>query len=320
MNKTLYPNCLLWSGLVTTFLGLCSFVRDRWICDLLSQFRLVYVPLLLILLVLSAVARSRFLAAVLAVCLLITSIPIAGMFLRPHCQLRADNQTIRILDFNTECQINNRYDLFIALVARTQPDFIALVEVNKKWIDAIETATRPYPYREVDLRGPGMAVFSKYPMSVTDVRYFENHPRISLQLRADTQTLHLLIAHPPTPSTTFRFEQRNREFRQIIDEVSALPEPKLLIGDMNCGPWSPAFKMFITSGLRDSEQGFGPQPSWPARTGRVVPSVPIPPLIPIDHVLISDDLCVSRRFTGPPMNSDHLPVIVDISLPKKTTY
>jgi endonuclease/exonuclease/phosphatase (EEP) superfamily protein YafD len=93
-----------------------------------------------------------------------------------------------------------------------------------------------------------------------------------------------------------------------------MPNPKILIGDLNCGPWSPAFSNLLSGGLHDSEQGFGPQPSWPARTGRVVENIPIPPLIPIDHVLVSDDICVVQRQTGPPMQSDHVPVFVRIRI------
>jgi endonuclease/exonuclease/phosphatase (EEP) superfamily protein YafD len=312
MTHTLSRNCLLWSGLLICGLGLCGHIPDSWICDLLSQFQLVYLAALSVLLLLSVAARSRALSAILCTCLLITSIPLDKMFISPRCRLQAGNQTIRILDYNSECQSNDRHDLLVSLIESSKPDFIAIVEVDKKWIDAIESSTRPYPYREVVLKGPGMALFSKYPMEVIDVRYFENHPRILLQIKTDTQTLHLVIAHPPTPSTALRFEQRNREFQALNDELRQLPAPKMLIGDMNCGPWSPAFKKLLNFGMHDSEQGFGPQPSWPARTGRVIPFAPIPPLIPIDHIFVSDDLCVSHRFTGPPINSDHLPVIVDI--------
>lgn len=294
-------------------MGLAGFVPDCWICDLLSQFKLIYIFLLLVILILCVAARARLLSGVICVCLLITSIPVGKMFMHPRAQEQAEKKTIRILNYNSECQVNSRYDLLISLIESSDPDFIALVEINKKWIDAIDDATKAYPYRKVVLMGPGMAIYSKYPMDVSDVRNFENHPRILLQIKTGAQTFHMMIAHPPTPSTPFRFEQRNREFQLINDELRQMPSPKMLIGDMNSGPWSAAFKLFFKSGLHDSQQGFGPQPSWPARSGKVIPSVPIPPLIPIDHVLISEDLYACRRVAGPPMNSDHLPVIVDIA-------
>ncbi len=98
--------------------------------------------------------------------------------------------------------------------------------------------------------------------------------------------------------------------------MRAMPSPKLLIGDLNCGPWSPAFAHLLASGLRDSEQGFGPQPSWPARKGRVIENLSILPLVPIDHVLTSDDVCIINREVGPAMNSDHLPVNVKAAIAK----
>lgn len=297
-------------------IGAAGFIPNSWICDLASQFKLVYVVLLAILLVLSAVARARIVAAILCGCLLVTAIPVVRMMPHPDCQLPIDRQNISILNFNTEFLYNNRYDLVEQLIEQRHPDIIALVEINKKWIDCIQKALKPYRYSKVVLAAPGMAVYSLYPIENIDVRYYAGHPRIFMTVKVGTQSIHLLIAHPTTPMSQMGFEERNREFAQLSDEIRSLPRPKMLIGDMNCGPWSPAFRKLLRSGLHDSEQGFGPQPSWPARTGRVFPNVPIPPLIPIDHVLVSEDFCVLQRTAGPPMNSDHLPVFVTLTMPK----
>ncbi len=79
-------------------------------------------------------------------------------------------QTISILNFNSDFQQNNRYDLLQKLVTERNPDIIALVEINKKWIDAIEPTTRRYPYNKVLLVGPGIAFFSLFPIDRCEVR------------------------------------------------------------------------------------------------------------------------------------------------------
>jgi len=67
------------------------------------------------------------------------------------------------------------------------------------------------------------------------------------------------------------------------------------------------FSEFVDdSGLRDSSRGFGVQPSWPAMM----------PLFytPIDHCLVSENVVIHGRQTGPDLGSDHLPVVVEFSL------
>jgi endonuclease/exonuclease/phosphatase (EEP) superfamily protein YafD len=60
------------------------------------------------------------------------------------------------------------------------------------------------------------------------------------------------------------------------------------------------------SNLHDSRKGFGIQPTWPS-------DKPIF-MVPIDHVLVSKEIRIQNRFTGPDIGSDHRPVIVDFSL------
>jgi endonuclease/exonuclease/phosphatase (EEP) superfamily protein YafD len=121
--------------------------------------------------------------------------------------------------------------------------------------------------------------------------------------------------HPDEgPGKEVLYDERNQELSLIRDEMISMNHPAILVGDLNCGLWSPAFRHLVDAGLHDSEQGFGPQPSWPARNGRVIENVPIPPLVPIDHVLVSNDVCVLQRVTGPPMQSDHLPVFVRVAI------
>jgi len=79
---------------------------------------------------------------------------------------------------------------------------------------------------------------------------------------------------------------------------------------MNGTPWSPFFKDFLlSSGLRDSREGFRLQPTWPTW---------FPPAwIPIDHALVSSSVVVHDRRVGPNVGSDHYPVIIDFSISAK---
>ena len=301
-----------------TVIAAVGFLPNVWLFDLASQLRLVHAAVLLVCLIILLLVRSHTGIAIVLVGSLVNAAPIIMMY-QDRQQIPAnDGKVISILNFNSEFQHNDQVEQFEDLVSKREPDVVALVEVDKKWIDAIEPTMRRYPYSKIFLVGPGMAFFCKFPIEQCEARYYgrSHHPRITATIRVDNRPVRLIFAHPTTPKNENGYHERNQEISLLGQEVSALPSPKVLIGDLNCGPWSPVFGNLLKAGLRDSQQGFGPQPSWPARVGRVIDGMPIPPLVPIDHVLASEDIVVLQRTAGPSIGSDHLPVFVKIVLPK----
>ena len=87
-------------------------------------------------------------------------------------------------------------------------------------------------------------------------------------------------------------------------------DPRVVLGDCNATRWTQAFReMLAASGLVDTADGAGWQPTWPV-------SLPALLRIPIDHVLVEPTLQVRRRWIGPETGSDHLPVYVEFDLPR----
>ncbi|MBU6452353.1 MAG: endonuclease/exonuclease/phosphatase family protein, partial [Cyanobacteria bacterium REEB67] len=175
------------------------------------------------------------------------------------------------------------------------------------------------PFQKVVTKNGGLAIFSKFPLENIAVKFFgkENHPCLSATIALSDQKVNLLLVHPTTPKTEAGFSERNGEFKKISEESQAKAEPRIVIGDFNCGPWSPAFQTLLDSGLKDSELSHGIQPSWPVRSSTL--NLALIPLIPIDHVLTSTDVQVLERTVGPSLNSDHLPVFIRLSLGKVKT-
>src|SRR5262245_25992548 len=83
--------------------------------------------------------------------------------------------------------------------------------------------------------------------------------------------------------------------------------PVIMLGDFNCTPWSPAFaELEARSRLRNSQLGFGTNPTWPT----YLPGMQLP----IDHCLLSASLVAVDRFVGPAFGSDHYPLVVDVGV------
>jgi endonuclease/exonuclease/phosphatase (EEP) superfamily protein YafD len=305
-------------ALCAALAALSAFIPQVWICDLLSQFRLVLGWILFFCACVVGLMRVRiaFIGCLLA--FLLNGIPIALMTIPLTNDSIGKTQSISILNFNTEFQHNSSYKLFEEVIASRRPDVVALVEVDQNWIDAIGVSTKPYPYSKIVIAGAGLALYSKFPIEKCEVRYFgkSHHPRILAVIKVGNQAINLIVAHPTTPKSELNYRERDQELSLIGDEIRALGAPSIFIGDLNCGPWAHAFDKLLRTGLRDSEQGFGPQPSWPARVGRVIEFIPVPPLVPIDHILVSDGIVVVDRQTGPAIHSDHLPVFAKLIMAK----
>lgn len=285
-----------------------------WILDLASNFRLVYVFVVLSCALLTLLLRHYRCGAALSLVLILIGLRPLVMWIPSPSARVATLQQVRLLNFNTEFQHNDNRASFARVIHDSGPDLIAISEVDQKWLDGLKGELKDYPSRVVCLEGPGMALFSKAPIEWHEVRFFgkSHHPRILAIVRSNFGRLDVLVAHPTTPKTQSGFDERNREMEIVAAEAKQMVPTRVIMGDLNCGPWSAYFSRLLSAAdVRDSEQGFGAQPSWPARDGRIY-GLLIPPLIPIDHVLVGQSLVVLARQTCPAVGSDHLPVLVTL--------
>lgn len=300
--------------------ALTSLLLDGFLPDLLSNFRIVYLIVLLFACVVCACAggfKTSF--CLLAVLLLFSGNPL--MMLRPVATVVDHGETISILNVNTQFKRNSEFEPLRQVIHRSHPQIIALVEVNQVWLDALASQLSRYKYKVVSMEGPGLALYSTIPIESHEIRYFgkSHHPRIIAKLRLHDTLVDLLIVHPTTPKTPEGFTERNQELAIVGEEAAMMCSNRIVLGDFNCGPWSKRFEHLLTqANLTDSEQGFGPQPSWPVNLKSAIPGLrwSVFPAVPIDHVLVGPSVVVRKRQTGAQFGSDHLPVLVTVEVTK----
>jgi len=129
-------------------------------------------------------------------------------------------------------------------------------------------------------------------------------------VRLDGQTVSLLATHPLPPGSKRTFEERNSQLLAIADLSRKHAAPFILNGDLNTTMWSPYFSRLVRrSGLVDARMGHGLLLTWPSEFPHL--------RIPLDHCLVSRDIGVARIKTGRAIGSDHLPLIVDLAIPRQ---
>jgi endonuclease/exonuclease/phosphatase (EEP) superfamily protein YafD len=186
-----------------------------------------------------------------------------------------------------------------------------LLEVSGQWLDALDSLRESYPYSYAEAREGsfGIALFSRLPF--TSATHVDSpplgYPTIIATMDVEGTTLRLVGTHPMIPTTKQSYADRNEQLVMLAGLSKEHGGTQVLVGDLNASMWDIHYRSLENeTGLRNARVGFGIVPTWPT----FMPFA----MIPIDHVLVSDDISVVELRTGPRVGSDHLPLIVTIAL------
>ena len=291
-------------------MGLCATALAAllpiWPLELFEHFRVQYLIVGLLATAGAFALRRRgyFDAAAIAMLVHFCSVLPAA----PERSSPTHGTAVRVLILNVHTG-SSSFDDVRRLIADTHPDILGLVEVDQRWLDALVPALTDYPGQIREPRGDnfGIAVFARGSMT-GGVEYLGSAlPSIVAHIAVGTASLSVIVTHPlppisPTASTTL-----DTQFAAIAARAHDLSNV-LVMGDFNATPWSRAFRRLLArSGLCDSRDGFGLQPTFPVS--------PWVLRIPIDHVLHACEIGVTDRHVERDVGSDHLPVVVDLMIP-----
>ena len=297
----------------TILLGasLVGFTELRgYLADQCSQLRLLYLLAIGLMLVPMFVFRSYVGIAIATLAALVNLSQIMPFYFSQEAKAQSKpERELKIVAINLWGRHNSSYNKVSKYVRKTNPDLLCLSEVNKAWLEKLKEELPEYKYSFDEGFSGGAAIFSKIPIEQTitwqlGVRRYGVRGKFNFA----GKDILLISAHPPAPYRRSLWKLRNQEFDRLASELSSMDTPAVLIGDLNTTPWSKYFKEMVNKGnLRDSELGNGIQPSWNG-------VLPIFPLVPIDHCLVSKNLFVVTRSVGPYVGSDHLPVCVKLQV------
>ena len=283
--------------------------RWWWPLDLATCFVWWYAAALPLFLSGALLLRRWLLSLLIAVSLAINAANLAPYILPMSAAAVEDSPRLRVMTLNV-LTANRAYDKVLRLVEQQDPDVLVLVEVDRRWIDAMAPLRVRYPHHSERTRSDnfGVAIYSRLPSEDVTVRQLNPGatPSAVARVRWEGLSVTVIGAHPVPPMSAAGAASRNNDLDSIERFAAGTDGGVVVVGDLNITPWSPYFQDLLHgANLRDSAWGRGVRATWGTdRTGLV---------IPIDHMLHTPDLVVVDRRIGPDVGSDHRAVTVDFA-------
>lgn len=307
-----YKNLILFCLLVLCVLSSARFFDDAdyWLSDISSNFVIQYAFIALTVFFICIWKRMYRIAALAGLLFILNANVLLDVGRDVHAALTTGT-TFRVYSANIY-QSNNDLSRLSDVLKETDPEIVVLLEVRPEHVEQMSTAIRRYPYSVVNTSfatsGIGIVFLSKFPILNHQLTKLSEHGNAIIEavLTINQKPVKFYGVHAQRPDIG-NFDERKEQFIMLASQISKQTLPVIVAGDLNSTPLTPIFrKLLKISGLRDSRTGFGWQPSWPVYF----------PLfwIPIDHVLVSPEVHIHKRATGPRIGSDHYPVSAELSI------
>lgn len=297
------------AGVLTIGFSLLTLLpTDFHAVQLFSHFRLQYFAVAALLVTAFVVLRERRYAVLMFATAFINGAHVLPWYFdEPYS---TGGRELTLLQANV-LATNTDYADFFALLDSEQPDVIVLLEVSSAWAGELKRLEGVYPHQVVEERDDnfGVALLSKYPLTAAAVVASEplGFPTIVATLDAGGRRLQLVATHPMIPLGPRNYAARNTQLATVGDLLRRSAGARVLVGDLNASMWDLNYRVLeARTGLRNVRRGFGVMPTWPT-------FLPVA-MIPIDHVLVSGEIGVLDVRTGRRIGSDHLPLVVKLTL------
>lgn len=281
---------------------------DHFGVQLFTHFRLQYLVVSLLFLLLYRLLHNPWIIGAVAASMAISAFYVLPWYLGSPAA--AGGTELKLLHANVLSH-NSEHDKLFKLVEDEQPDIIVLQEVSPQWATALQTMKAAYPYGIVEARDGnfGIALLSRLPLA--GLVAIESpplaYPTIVADVAVGGRSLHIVTTHPTIPVSRHLYSARNEQLATLPELLESDSDARLLVGDLNASMWDLHYReLESATGLRNARRGFGVVPTWPT----FMPFA----MIPIDHVLISDAIGIQDIHSGPRIGSDHLPLVVTMSL------
>ena len=319
LKKVFVKIATLSTGLLLIINLFSSLGEYHFLFELLTHFRLQYLVLFLVSSLFFIIFFNKKWLLLSLFGLVFNAIPVLSIYMPAEVDTTGKNNEVSLLLTNV-LSSNQSYAALLNIIELKQADIIVVLELSPQWANELKTIDKKYPYKKLIPRTDnfGIGLYSKYPLENITVMDFAHNgvPSITASIRFNKDYLNIIATHPIPPLEESLAEQQKMHLESLAhftqskrDLMLPIDTTLLLVaGDLNSTPWSPRYRKFMSGAdLVNTRQGKGIYPSWPA--GGIVGYLL---QIPLDHVLVTENIHTQKFEKLDSINSDHFPIYVEL--------
>lgn len=281
---------------------------SQWLVLLATLTPLLYLPAWVIAPVAAALRRWRLLAVAVA----LVAVHVwwtAPLFVGGRGPLAGAGRSVTVLALNLNGDRATGHAA-ARLISAVHPDLVVLSEASPLSVAGIDQTAYPVAVSDVRVGTNGWLVLSSWPLLEERRVDIGDRELPRLLLRSpDGHRLVLWQVHPVAPVSGYVGEWRHQlhmvRAAIAVDEHGA--DPVVVAGDFNATRDVPQFRALLDDGWADVSDGRGLMATW-RDGGR------LPPLLRLDHVLVSHEVGVRAVHRTGSVGSDHLGLIARLEI------
>lgn len=241
----------------------------------------------------------------------------------PKTPPRSPGATFTLLNANVLLTNTDTAPL-LSLIREVDPDIVTIEEYTPSHHASLSVTLReshPHAFHSLRDDAFGMAIYSKFPFAEAPRPYPVrapgapgrtrgvvglSDPQVRAVVRVGGREVVVQCVHAVPPINASYLREQREVMAWLAEFARAERRPLVVTGDFNATPDAATSTWLREAGLLDAHRavGRGRGCTWPALGPlRFVPG------IRIDHVLTGGGLRCESIRVGPPIGSDHLPII-----------
>lgn len=243
--------------------------------------------------------------------------------LAPDAPAPSDGRRVIKLMTHNLFGLNYDMDLVTSAILREDPDIIALQEYFGGQASELHpqiSGRYPFYARCKGGKRANIGLYAKFPFTESmssgacpeDAYGTQRTAHIIADFTLDSgEHFTIVTTHLDWPVPT---ERQRTELVELTEAISEVDGPMMLVGDFNSTPWSYTLRSFeADAGLTRHTRNLV---TFPATWYYLRAWRPTLPILPLDHAMSRGEVAVHAVRVGPRTGSDHLPVIIEFSLPE----
>ena len=197
-------------------------------------------------------------------------------------------------------------------IRQANPDVVVLSELSSRNLRGLDLSQYRYSWQRPQPGAFGQGIWSRWPLTSKTIWTDHGIAMMQVTVAAPTGSFRVYQVHTHSPQGASGRSTWKSQLKRLKTYLADERLPVVAAGDYNASRWDSAFSDLLggANHIADANAGRGYLATWPSGWSW------IPPVLPLDHMLISRGIGVRDIRSLSPVGSDHRAIVADLTFPR----